>query len=149
MRPVQVSIFALFLVLVLPAADLPTPLSALLDEAARSNPDIQATRLGWQAATQVPSQVSTLPDPQVTFQHFSVGSPRPFAGYSNSDFAYVGLGISQDLPYPGKLRLRGEIAKKDADVTQQKYESVRRAILAEVKIAYLQLGYLAKQQMIL
>jgi len=79
----------------------------------------------------------------------SVGSPRPFAGYTNSDFAYVGLGISQDLPYPGKLRLRGEIAKKDADVTQQKYESVRRAILAELKLAYLQLSYLAKRQTIL
>jgi outer membrane protein TolC len=79
----------------------------------------------------------------------SVGSPRPFAGYTNSDFAYVGLGISQDLPYPGKLRLRGEIAKKDADVTQQRYESVRRAILAGVKMAYFQLGYLAKRQTIL
>jgi len=100
MRLFQAGAIVLLLVPALPAADLPTPLSALLDEAARSNPDIQATRLGWQAATQVPSQVSTLPDPQVTFQHFSVGSPRPFAGYSNSDFAYVGLGISQDLPYP-------------------------------------------------
>jgi outer membrane protein TolC len=61
----------------------------------------------------------------------------------------VGLGVSQDLPYPGKLRLRGEIAKKDADVTQQKYESARRAILAEVKMAYFKLAYLAKRQTIL
>jgi outer membrane protein TolC len=61
----------------------------------------------------------------------------------------VGLGISQDLPYPGKLRLRGGIAKKDADVTQQRYESVRRAILADVKVAYFQSGYLAKRQTIL
>jgi outer membrane protein TolC len=127
----------------------PVKLADLLVEAERSNPQIQAARHGWDSARQVPSQVSTLPDPQFVLQHVSVGSPRPFSGYTNSDFAYVGLGISQDLPYPGKLRLRGEIAKKDADVTQQRYESVRRAILAEVKIAYLQLGYLAKQQMIL
>ena len=80
MRLVQAGVIALFLVPAAPAADLPTPLSALLDEATRSNPDIQATRLGWQAATQVPSQVSTLPDPQVTLQIFSVGSPRPFSG---------------------------------------------------------------------
>ncbi len=132
-----------------PPASQPMKLADLLAEAERSNPQIQAARHGWDAAKQVPAQASTLPDPQFVLQHVSVGSPRPFAGYSNSDFAYVGLGISQDLPYPGKLRLRGEIAKRDADVTQQRYESVRRAILAGVKMAYFQLGYLAKRQTIL
>jgi len=131
------------------AASQPVKLADLLAEAERSNPQIQAARHGWDSAKQVPTQVSTLPDPQFVLQHVSVGSPRPFSGYTNSDFAYVGLGISQDLPYPGKLRIRGEIAKKDADVMQQSYESARRAILAEVKNAYFQLGYLAKQQMIL
>jgi outer membrane protein, heavy metal efflux system len=125
----------------LPAADLPTPLSTLLDEAARTNPDIQATRLGWQAATQVPSQVSTLPDPQVTLQHFSVGSPRPFAGFSNSDFAYVGFGISQDLPYPGKLKLKGEAAQQDAAISRNKLEAVRRTVLQQIKEAYYQIAY--------
>ena len=132
-----------------PPASQPMKLADLLAEAERSNPQIQAARHGWDSAKQVPTQASTLPDPQFVLQHVSVGSPRPFAGYTNSDFAYVGLGISQDLPYPGKLRLRGEIAKKDAAVTQQRYESVRRAILAGVKMAYFQLGYLAKRQTIL
>ena len=141
MRLFQAGIIALFLVAALPAADLPTPLSALLDEATRSNPDIQATRLGWQAATQVPSQVSTPPDPQVTLQHVSVGSPRPFAGYSNSDFAYVGFGISQDLPYPGKLKLKGEVAQQDAAISREKLEAVRRSILQQVKEAYYQIAY--------
>ena len=133
----------------IPSSNQPAKLADLLAEAERSNPQIQAARHGWDAAKQVPPQASTLPDPQFVLQHVSVGSPRPFAGYTNSDFAYVGLGISQDLPYPGKLRLRGEIAKKDAAVTQQRYESVRRTILAGVKMAYFQLGYLAKRQTIL
>ncbi|HSP67521.1 MAG TPA: TolC family protein, partial [Bryobacteraceae bacterium] len=141
MRLDQIGVIALLAATALPAADLPTPLSTLLDEAARSNPDIQATRLGWQAATQVPSQVSTLPDPQVTLQHFSVGSPRPFAGYSNSDFAYVGFGISQDLPYPGKLKLKGEAALQDAAAGRNKLEAVRRSILQQVKEAYYQIAY--------
>lgn len=132
-----------------PPSSQAVKLADLLTEAERNNPQIQAARHAWQSAQQTPTQVSTLPNPQFVLQHVSVGSPRPFAGYTNSDFAYVGLGISQDLPYPGKLRLRGEIAKKDADVTQQKYESVRRAVLAEVKMAYFQLGYLAKRQTIL
>jgi outer membrane protein TolC len=151
-----VSIFALLVFAAAPArAQEPVAsaekarLADLESEAERNNPSIQAARHGWQSAQQVPIQVSTLPDPQFVLQHVSVGSPRPFAGYTNSDFAYVGLGISQDLPYPGKLRLRGEIARKDADVAQQRYESVRRAILTEVKVAYFQLGYLAKRQTIL
>jgi cobalt-zinc-cadmium efflux system outer membrane protein len=121
-----------------------TPLKDLLNEAEQNNPQIQAARQGWEAAKQVPSQVSTLPDPQFTVQQVNIGSPRPFAGYTNSDFAYVGLGVSQDFPYPGKLRLRGEMAKRDADVAQQQYESARRSVLAGIKAAYFQLSYLSK-----
>jgi cobalt-zinc-cadmium efflux system outer membrane protein len=126
-----------------------TPLEDLLKEAERNNSRIQAARQGWQAAQQVPTQVSTLPDPQFTVQHFSVGSPRPFAGYTNSEFAYIGLGVSQDFPYPGKLRLRGEVAKREADVMQQRYESVRRSVLAGIKSAYFHLSYLSKTLAIL
>src|SRR5467141_3942208 len=125
------------------------PLADLLQEAEKNNPQIEAARQGWEAAKQVPSQVSTLPDPQFNLQHVSVGSPRPFAGYTNSDFAYIGLGVTQDIPYPGKLKLRGEIAKREADVSQQQVESVRRAVLAEVKASYFHLAYLSKTLAIL
>ncbi len=126
-----------------------TRLADLLQEAEKNNPQIEAARQGWQAAKQVPTQVSTLPDPQFTLQHLSVGSPRPFAGYTNSDFAYIGIGVTQDIPYPGKLKLRGEIAKREADVSQQQVETVRRVVLAEVKTAYFQLAYLSKTLTIL
>ena len=122
-------------------AELVTPLSALLDEAVQNNPDILAARRGWRAATQVPSQVSTMPDPQVTVQHVSVGSPRPFAGYSNSDFAYIGFGVLQDLPFPGKLKLRGEAAERDAALAREKFESVKRSVLQQVKEANFQIAY--------
>ena len=126
-----------------------TPLTELLEEAEKHNPQIAAARQGWQASKPMPTQVSTLPDPQFTLQQFSVGSPRPFAGYTNSNFAYIGLGVSQDIPYPGKLRLKGEIAKRQADVSQQEIESVRRGIFADLKVAYFQLAYLSKTLAIL
>jgi outer membrane protein TolC len=141
MKTFEASFIVLTLALKLSAADLPTPLSALLDEATRNNPDILAARRGWQAATQVPSQVSTPPDPQVTIQHVSVGSPRPFAGFSNRDFSYIGFGISQDLPYPGKLKLKGEAAQQEASVSREKLDTVRRAVLQHVKEAYFQIAY--------
>lgn len=149
MRVLNASVFLFCLSLNLPAADTPTSLSTLLNEAARNNPDILAARRGWQAATQVPSQVSTLPDPQVTVQSFSVGSPRPFAGYSNSEFSYIGLGVSQDIPYPGKLKLKGEAAQQDAVVSRDKLDAVRRSILQQVKEAYFKTAYIQQTQEVL
>src|SRR4029077_15176178 len=141
MKTLQASFLVICVSLKLSGTDLPIPLSALLDEATRNNPDILAARRGWQAATQVPSQIATPPDPQVTVQHVSVGSPRPFAGFTNSDFAYIGFGISQDLPYPGKLKLKGEAAQQDAAVGREKLEDVRRSVLQQVKDAYFQIAY--------
>jgi len=126
-----------------------TPLAELLQEAEQNSPQLQAARQEWKAAQEVPTQVSTLPDPEFMVQHMSVGSPRPFAGYTNIEMAYVGLGVSQELPYPGKLRLRGEIAKRDAEAVQQQYESLRRSILASVKTEYFQLVYLSRTLTIL
>jgi outer membrane protein TolC len=115
-------------------------LSELMEEARRNNPDILAARRAWQAAAQVPTQVTTMPDPTVSVQHLSVGSPRPFAGYSNSDFAYIGLGISQDLPYPGKLRLKGESAREDVAIARDKLDAVTRSVIEQVKEAYFQIA---------
>src|SRR6516162_3442726 len=98
---------------------------------------------------QMPTQVSTLPDPQVVLQQVNVGSPRPFAGFTNSDFAYIGLGVSQDFPYPGKLKLRRELANKDAAVVEQKVEAVCRAVFADLKMAYFRIAFLTKQSVIL
>lgn len=120
-----------------------TPLKELLAEAEKNNPQIEAARQRWEAAKQVPTQVSTLPDPQFTLAQSNVGSPRPFAGYSNDEFSYIGLGVSQEIPYPGKLRLKGELAKQDANVAQQQLESFRRSVLVEVKAAYFRISYLS------
>jgi outer membrane protein TolC len=71
-----------------------------------------------------------------------VGSPRPFAGYTNSDFAYIGLGASQEIPFPGKRGLRGEIANREADARHVQIESARRGVIDKLKAAYFQLAYL-------
>jgi outer membrane protein TolC len=125
-----------------PAASPPTPLSQLLAEADANSPQISAADHGARAARQMAPQVTTLPDPKFTYQQFSVGSPKPFAGYTNSDFAYVGVGASQELPFPGKLRLRGQVAERAADTEQAEVEVVKTSIADAVKADYLQLAYL-------
>ena len=125
-----------------PVASTPTPLSQLLAEAEVNNPQISAADHGVRAARQMAPQVTTLPDPKFTYQQFSVGSPKPFAGYSNSDFAYIGVGASQELPYPGKLRARGTVAERDVDTKQAEVEVTKTSIADAVKADYLQLAYL-------
>lgn len=129
-------------VLALAAAAVAQSLPHLLTEAETHNPEILAARAAWQAARQVPSQVSTLPDPQVQVQSLSVGGPLPFQGLATSNFAYIGLGASEDLPYPGKLRLRGEIAGRQAAALEQDYRAVARRVAAQLEAAYYQLAYL-------
>ena len=120
----------------------PTPLATLVSEAQSSNSQISAADHAWKAASHVAKQVTTLPDPQLTVQSFSVGSPKPFAGFSNSDFAYIGFGASQELPYAGKLRLKGEVANRETDLQQTQAELLRSSITDQVKVLYLRLAYL-------
>ena len=123
-------------------AGMPTPLATLISEAQSSNTQISAADHAWKAATHVAQQVTTLPDPQLTVQSFSVGSPKPFAGFSNSDFAYIGFGASQEFPYAGKLRLKGEVANREAGVQQTQADLLRSSITDQIKALYLRLAYL-------
>jgi cobalt-zinc-cadmium efflux system outer membrane protein len=120
----------------------PTPLATLISEAQSNNSQIAAADHAWKAATHVAQQATTLPDPQLTVQSFGVGSPKPSAGFSNSDFAYIGFGASQDLPYAGKLRLKGDVAHREADMQQAQADLLRTSVTDQVKLLYLRLAYL-------
>jgi outer membrane protein TolC len=120
----------------------PTSLSELIQEAEQKNPQIAASFHAWQASRSVPKQVSALPETQLSVQQFSVGSPRPFAGYSNSDFAYIGFGASQDIPYPGKRQLRASVAEQEAASMEAQTDSVRRTVVGNLKMVYFRLAYI-------
>jgi outer membrane protein, heavy metal efflux system len=131
------------------SAPAPPTLDALIREALQQSPMITSARMHWQALTKVPVQVSTLPDPQVSLQHFTVGSPQPFSGYESSDFYYTGFGVSQDIPGPGKLRLQKSEAEKDAEYGKHRYEAAGREVEEKVKEIYFELFYHAKTLAIL
>src|ERR1019366_2601639 len=119
-----------------------TSLSSLLAEGESQNAQVSSAGHAWQASTHCAQEATTLPDPQLTVQNLSVGSPKPWAGFSNSDFAYVGFGASQDLPFPGKLRARGAAAEREAEAQKAQIDVVRTNIKDQVKAAYLRLAYL-------
>jgi outer membrane protein TolC len=117
-------------------------LATLVEEAQQNNPEIQAATHGYQAASHAAKQAGALPDTQIMLQHLSVGSPRPFAGYTNSDFAYVGLGASQEFPWPGKRALRAQVAGAQADAMRTQSGAVSRLVVEQVKMTYFKLAYL-------
>jgi len=123
---------------------VPTPLSTLIEEAEKHDPAILAAGDAVRAAGQMPAQASTLPDPRITVQMFSVGSPKPFAGFSNSDFAYIGFGAAQELPYAGKRALRSAVAEREIDVRRQDAELVRAEEIERLKEAYYRIAYLQR-----
>ncbi len=126
-----------------------TPLRSLVEETVRGNPEIQAAEHGWRAAAEVPRQARALPETQLSLQELSVGSPRPLAGFDNSDFAYVGVGASQDLPYPGKRALRATVAAHRAELLHEDASAVRRRLVEGLKLTYYQLAYIQQTQGIL
>ncbi len=122
----------------------PPQLKVLIAQAMAHNPRIAAARLHWQAQTRVPIQAGTLPDPQLTLQPFSVGSPLPGAGLTTSDFAYTGFGASQTIPFPGKLRLASAVAEKDAQYAAEQVAQTRREVREKVRELYFELFYHGK-----
>src|SRR5882757_7795819 len=116
----------------------------LLNGLIQSNPEIQAARSRFEAATKRPSQVGTLPEPTASYTNFGVG--HPFSRLNGSDFAYQGFGVSQDVPFPGKLGLASEEAKREAEAEQQNYRAVVLDVTARLKIAYYE--WLATQKAI-
>jgi hypothetical protein len=115
-----------------------TPLRVLIDELSRASPVVAGAQAAAEAATHVASQVAALPDPRVTLQQFNVGSPRPFAGFRNGDFAYIGVGVSRDLPFPGKRPLRHDVAAHEAMRLGAHVEVIRQQEIERLGTAYWQ-----------
>jgi outer membrane protein, heavy metal efflux system len=130
-------------------AQQPTSLRDLLAEADKNNSEILAAQKKWKASTYVRPQVSSLPPTEFTLQDFSVGSPRPGAGLSNNNFAYVGIGASQQIPYPGKLRLKGAAADRAADEELARADLVRARVEEQIKTEYIRLAYLQQTLLLL
>ncbi len=123
------------------SAPVPTPLATLLAEADTNNSQVASADDAWKASMHVAQQVTARADPQFTIQLFSVGSPKPLAGFSNSEFAYLSLGASQELPYPGKLKLRGAVANREMETQKAGVGVVRSSVAEQVKLLYLQIAY--------
>ncbi|MGD0498641.1 MAG: TolC family protein [Bryobacteraceae bacterium] len=123
------------------AAAEPVNLNDLIRAALAGNPEILAAQKRYEASRQRPSQESSLPDPMVSLGYNSVGNPLPGTGIGSQPQANAGLMLSQEVPFPGKLKLQGEMASKEADAEFQQYRAVQLGVLSRLKQAYYRLQY--------
>ncbi|MGD0093535.1 MAG: TolC family protein, partial [Planctomycetota bacterium] len=113
-----------------------TTLETVLSLAAKG-PMVEAARHRWLAATHKRPQMVALPDPRLEATYYVVRGMDKYM-----------LGLSQEIPYPGKLILAGRIADKEAEAARLRYEAAVRDALSEAKESYFELYYIDRAQQV-
>src|SRR5262245_52466621 len=106
-------------------------LQELIQEVLVRNPELVAARKQWEAATNRIAQARSLEDPSLSVQLWNV--PQPFKATQADNTIF---GLSQNLPFPGKLALKGDVASRSAEMTEQAVRAKERELVARLKQAY-------------
>ena len=119
---------------VVAAAQEPDPVKdALVSEALRKNPDLLALQDAVLAARARPDQARALSDPMLSVVYTNDGWSPSLGTQPMTTLGFMG---SQELPWPGKRGLRGDVAAREADQVEQQLERARLGVVAAVKRAY-------------
>jgi len=104
------------------------------------NPGLAAIEARARALDEVPAQKGTLPDPQLLFNLMNL--PVDSFSFSQEAMTQVQIGISQMLPYPGKLALQEEVATQEASAAGDKVAEMRLRLVRDVRTLWWTLYYL-------
>ena len=118
----------------------PLTLTAAVDEAQASNPGLAAIQARAQAVAEIPSQAAALPDPLLSVN--VSGLPLDSFSFTQEAMTQWQIGITQALPYPGKLALRSQAAAHDADAAGSAFDEGRLQLIRDVKTVWWNLFYL-------
>lgn len=110
-----------------------TDLDYLIKEALRANPEILAARKAVEAAQARIVQARSLDDPELDFESWMVPLNQP--GNFNKANTHM-VNLRQRFPFPGKLRLRGEVASQEQAMAAARYRTKEREVIAAVKKGY-------------
>ena len=114
---------------VFPLAQDPV-LAGLVAEALEKNPELRMAEASSQAAKARIPQASALPDPM-----FTVGYQNGGRGLSlgSDDDTWLGLSMSQALPFPGKRRLAEAVQSQEAARAEQPVTRARLTLVRRVR----------------
>ncbi|MFP8876728.1 MAG: TolC family protein [Myxococcota bacterium] len=111
---------------------------ALLRAVLKRNPTVRSAQQAWRAALARYPQAVSLDDPTLEYGV----APWSF-GSSSADDAYR-IDLSQKLPFPGKLALRGQAALAEAEAAQRDFEAVRLRLATIASLLYDDYYFLAR-----
>ncbi len=103
--------------------------------AVERNPTLLEAHARYEAARQQVPQVTALPDPVINFTQALRSVETRVGPQLNS------VTLTQAFPWFGTLELRGRVAVLEATALLHHYEAKRRDVVARVKEAYYDLGY--------
>lgn len=115
-----------------------TPLVQLVAEALQNNPEIQAARKEWEAASQRVAPAGSLDDPML--EAGVINLPTDSFKFDQEDMTMKMIGLSQRFPYPGKRGLREEVATREAETADFNLQETVNRTVRDVKVAYFDLG---------
>src|SRR6266568_357329 len=113
------------------SASGPLPLGDVVAYARAHNPELEAARQRQAAARAVPAQAAAWDDPTLAAESWNSPRAVPYDAAENNI-----LKLSQRLPFPGKLGLKGRMAERDADMAAADARMTELTVLESVKQAY-------------
>ncbi|MBD3403434.1 hypothetical protein GF420_11100 [candidate division GN15 bacterium] len=114
-------------------------LDSLIERALTANPDIQALEYRHRAADYRAGAAGTLPDPQLTFSAMNL--PKSSLSLGETPMSSYGIGVSQKIPWPGKLGAENDVAERETEIARLNVESSRDRIVRLVAEAYYDYAY--------
>jgi len=123
-------------------ASAQTTLDSLITQAIKVSPKIKMLQAKLHASEDVVPQVSNLPDPMLTLGLMNL----PTNSFSFTQEAMTGkvIGLSQKIPFPGKLSTMGKVSQKNADIVKQELIDAKNEIKKNVASAYYELSFVRK-----
>jgi outer membrane protein TolC len=121
-------------------------LNEVLREAVNGHPKVLEIQNIAKASRDVPSRVGSLPDPmlQFTAQNFRTDD---FTSDS-SPMSALGVGLVQDLPFPGKLARKSKVAESNAKTVTEKTRLVKALVIFNLVKAYWNLHFAERAHVI-
>ncbi len=114
------------------------PVDYFISQALAAHPSIQAARQRVQAELERIPQVTALPDPQFnnTFWPLHDNALQTAGGRIANQ-----MSLQQGVPFPDKLRTKGAIVSREAQIAQAEVERIERQITESVRLAYYEVWY--------
>ena len=117
-------------------------LQGLIETAIEVSPKLKMLEMKKQAASNRIEQNSNLPDPMLTLG--LVNLPTNSFSFTQEPMTGKIVGLSQAIPFPGKLSEQAEVNSKDVDIIEQEILDAKNEIRKNVIKSYNELSYFRK-----